>query len=459
MARAPTKQTRPLRASKRHPSGNRAIPRNARKRLPAPAARQCLLGAIRAPAQAEKQCLPSCEDAGNPIHHGLFGRKPNGYLLLLAVFAFLLLANLAQSASPTAFSDYVDKQQAYFQTKVVDWWGLATLAILICISFNTLLYMLGVTLSSQEIKNYAKSEFLQVSASSLMIFFAVALIFTVTSGTVSPPQKSAAFDFMGDLLGDGASSIRCTAAPGNKFILWEGTSALGTGPIAAFKCKLQEKITALDNAYVNVEQKNQGVEQKTSTQIFMFGFPIWNGDWDLERHQEVEQAHLISSKIIDLEVSLHAQFALAEYVQKNMLSIFLPLGLVLRILPLTRGVGGLFISLGVGFFFVWPTFFLLTDPSFVVVNLPPAQAKQSGGCFVSFTGSTSVIAGLIADNGEAQALDAAISEARELVYSMTIATTFYPFVSLVITLIFIRAMTPLLGGDMGELMRMVSRLG
>ena len=36
---------------------------------------------------------------------------------------------------------------------------------------------------------------------------------------------------------------------------------------------------------------------------------------------------------------------------------------------------------------------------------------------------------------------------------------FYPFVALVITLIFIRAMTPLLGGDTGELMKMVARLG
>jgi len=426
-----------LRAGKQHRLSSARAP-----------ARQCLPGNISAPSHAD-----ICNQGS------LFGRKPNGYLFLLAVFTFLLLANIAHSASPTDFNDYVTKQQIYFQDKVSGWWGLAMTAILICIAFNTLLYMLGVALSSQETKNYAKSEFLQVSASSIMIFFAVALIFTVTSGTGSPPQKSAAFDFMGDLLGDGASSIRCTAATDNKFFFWKGDSAFGTGPIAAFKCKLQEKITALDNAYVSVEQENQKMERRTSTMIYMFGFPIWNGDWNLEWHQGVESAHLISSKIIDLEVSLHAQFALAEYVQKNMLSIFLPIGLVLRILPLTRGVGGLFIAIGVGFFFVWPTFFLLTDPSFVSVSLPTAQATQAGGCFVSFSGSTSVIAGLVADNGEAQALDASVSQARELVYSMTIATTFYPFVALVITLIFIRAMTPLLGGDMGELMRMVSRLG
>ena len=57
--------------------------------------------------------------------------------------------------------------------------------------------------------------------------------------------------------------------------------------------------------------------------------------------------------------------------------------------------------------------------------------------------------------GETLALD----NGKLLLFQLTISVMFYPFVSLVITLIFIRAMTPLLGGDMGELMKMVARLG
>jgi hypothetical protein len=51
------------------------------------------------------------------------------------------------------------------------------------------------------------------------------------------------------------------------------------------------------------------------------------------------------------------------------------------------------------------------------------------------------------------------SQAADLIYQMNIAIFFYPFVSLVLTLIFIRFAAPLLGSDAGDLMRMVARIG
>jgi hypothetical protein len=387
----------------------------------------------------------------------IFLGKPNGYLLLLTVFAILLIVPLVSSSAngPSPFEGYLTKQYAYFENRLNGWWDLAVLAILICISFNTLVFMLGFALESQEIKNYAKAEFLQVSASSLMIFFAVALIFEVTSAG-SPVSG---FDFMGDLLGNGMSSISCAAAQSGRFYIWKGEADFGQGPIGAFKCKLQEKINALDAAYASVSSANLPVEQFTSICYYLFGVPVYCGDWDMAYHKRVEEAHLVASKIVDLQVALHSEFVLAEYVQRNMLAVFLPFGLVLRIFPFTRGVGGLFIAMGVGFFFVWPTFFLLTDPTFVKVNNPPSQEMQQGMCFTGFRGSAVLLAGVVTAGGAGQQSDLAIVQGKDLVYQMTIATQFYPFVALVLTLIFIRAMTPLLGGDMGELMKMVSRLG
>jgi len=375
-------------------------------------------------------------------------------ILAIAMLAILAFSSIAHAAD--YFADYVVKQQGYFEKRMNSWWQVAIIAILICIFFNVLVYMLGSFLSSQEIKNYAKAEFLQVSASSLMIFFAVALLFTVTSGGGT---NVSALDFMGSLLGTGGSTISCAAVNGLVFRIWEGDTQFGTGPIAAFKCKLQEKINALDNAFAKVAKYNEEKERLTSMCNYLFGVPVWCGDWNLELHKEVEQSHLIAQKITDLSVSLHAQFVLAEYIQKNMLTVFLPFGLVLRIFPLTRGVGGLFIAIGVGFFFVWPTFFLLSDPSFVKVNSPPDQPTQQGICFTGFRGSAVLLAGLVYNTESGQPSDLAIAEGKELVYMMTIGTLFYPFVALVLTLIFVRAMTPLLGGDMGDLMRMVSRLG
>ncbi|MFA6907981.1 MAG: hypothetical protein WC263_04095, partial [Candidatus Micrarchaeia archaeon] len=375
-----------------------------------------------------------------PAGAAFSGRKPNGIALLLAVFSLLALAHLAFPEQNTGrgqvFNSYVVEQQAAFQNRVDGWWAIAITAILICISFNTLVYMLGAALESQEVKNYAKAEFMQVSASSLMIFFAVALIFTVSSG--GSQITVAAFDFMGDLLGTGDSSISCAAAtesvPAGRFTLWKGDPQFGRGPIGAFKCKLQEKISAVDNAYENVKVANMPVEERLSVCYYLLGVPVWCGAWDLPTHQRVEQAHLLAAKMTDISVSLNAQYVLAEYVQKNMLSVFLPFGLVLRIFPLTRGVGGLFVALGVGFYFVWPTFFMLTDPSFIKVNAPPDQPRQEGICFTGFRGSSVLLSGIVTAGGAGQQSDIAIAQGLDLVYVMTIGTVFYPFVALVLTL-------------------------
>lgn len=371
---------------------------------------------------------------------------------LAAAFAFaaflLLLAQLAQAAGP---GDFKTKYGMAFQNRLDDWWTIAVAAILASVFFNTLVYMAGMATESQHLKNYAKAEFLQVTASSFMIFFASALLYDLSSG-------GSAMDLMAETLGTGQSTIDCAAVEGGKFGIWNDYSNFGSGPMGAFKCKVQEKIDALERAYNNQVETNKADERAASVCINLFSVPVYCGDWDLGLHTQVEKAHLVSTKIVGLLMPLHAQFVLAEYMQKNMLTVFLPLGLLLRIFQVTRGVGGLFIAMAIGFFFIFPTFFLLTDPTFVKADAR-VDDMQQGMCFTGFKGASVVLAGVLTPTGTSQASALATASAEEMVFQLTIGTMFYPFVALVLTLAFIRAMTPLLGGDMGELMKMVSRLG
>jgi len=366
----------------------------------------------------------------------------------IALAAFLLAiagAGLAFAETPT--EAYGRGYEAAYGARLGssgDWMPMAIAAVMICILFNVLLYMMGKVFESEELARYANSEFLQVSASSLAIFFAVALLFG---------QDTNVFLLMGQVLGTG-SSIDCAASPSGtgKFTLWHDG-----GPIDAFKCKTQEKITALEAAYDKTYAANLPVERLLSTCISMFGAPVFCWSWDLSFHKSVETAHLICTKIVGLLIPLHAQYALAEYVSQNMLAVFLPLGLVLRVFPLTRGVGGLLIAVAIGFFFVWPTFFILTDGSFVKADARGGESMQPGMCFTGFNGVATIVS--VVDNGGGQASELASASGASLVYQISVAAMFYPFVALVITLIFIRAATPLFGGDMGELMKMVGRLG
>ncbi|VVB99924.1 Uncharacterised protein [uncultured archaeon] len=365
----------------------------------------------------------------------------------LALLALILLVQLAPilHADSTTF---VTEEGGKFEARFNNWVPIAITAIMLCLFANILVYMLGVVLQAENLKRYAMSEFLQVTASALIIFFAVELVYSMQTGS--------GLDFMVQQLGTG-STVDCAAAQGGKFQLWNENGDFGRGPLGAFKCKVQEKITALDVSYNNLVTADKWPEVRNSICYSIFGVPIYCYDWNQEMHNEVEMAHYVATKIVSLLIPLHAQYVLADYIQKNMLTIFLPLGLVLRILPFTRGVGGLFIAIAVGFFFIWPTFFLLTDPTFVKAD-QPLKDVIAGQCFTGFSGSAVLLAGTFS-GGTPPAVGLATAQGADLVYQLTIATMFYPFVALVITLVFIRAMTPLLGGDMGELMRMVGRLG
>lgn len=361
------------------------------------------------------------------------------------VLAFVLLsmaqASLAQYNSAGGFASNWEAR---------DWKVYALAAVLICIGFNGLVYMLGEAFSLDNMKRWAKAEFLQVSASSLMILFVSLMLFE--GGTT-------VFNYIEDELVPAGSTITCQGknfgifAPGGTF----ASATAGGGPIEAFKCKLQENIYVLDGMYTSIYNNNLGVERSASTCWLLFGMNVYCGSWNLGVHQQVEQAHLLGEKIVPLQVALHGQFALAEYISKNMLSVFLPLGIVLRVFPITRGAGGLLIAIAIGFYFVFPLAFVMLDPSFVKIEgAPSAIVQDANMCYPGFKGSTVLINSVL--GGQLQQIFQSYAAYADQLARLTVHIMFYPFVALALALIFVRAAAPILGGDTGEIMRMVAKL-
>lgn len=364
----------------------------------------------------------------------------------LIALGLLLLSQLAlgQYGSGEGFS-------ANWESR--DWKQYAIMAALACVGFNTLVYMLGVAFNLDNLKRWAKAEFLQVSASALIIVFASVLLFDASNGV---------FKYIEDQVIGAGSTIVCQ---GYEFGIFDDqgqggsfTSATaGGGPLEAFKCKLQENIYALDTMYNYIYKRNKDTESAASACIMLFGMNVDCGSWHLEMHQAVEQAHLLGEKIVPLQVALHAQYTLAVYIANNMLSVFLPLGILLRIFPLTRGVGGLLIAIAIGFYFVFPIAFVMLDPSFVKAEgRPDSTLQELGACYPGFKGSAVLINSI--DANWIGGSFAAYSSAADKLAVLTVKIMFYPFVALALALIFVRAAAPILGGDTGEIMRMVAKL-
>lgn len=319
-----------------------------------------------------------------------------------------------------------------------DWQQMAFAAVLICIGFNAVVHMLGEAFHLESMKRWARAEFLQVSASALIIVLAAELLFNPTFGV---------FKYLEDNVFGAGGTVACGGLLKDVAVV---------GPLGIVKCKLQENIYALDNMYESIYKNNLNVERASSACYMLFGMPIDCGSWHLEIHWQVEQAHMLGEKIVPLLVSLHGQFALATYIENNMLAVFLPLGIVLRIFPITRGVGGLLIAIAIGFYLVFPVLFIMLDPTFVKAEgRPSAITQDPDACYPGFRGSAVLINSV--QEGLVSGAASYASYADRLAL-LTVKIMFYPFVAFAFALIFVRAAAPVLGGDTGELMRMVAKV-
>jgi len=198
----------------------------------------------------------------------------------------------------------------------------------------------------------------------------------------------------------------------------------------------------------------------------------------------------------------------ATYIQKNMLlfiqqvalTIFLPLGIVLRTFPMTRGAGNLFIALSLGTYFVYP----LSYSIMLMLSSPPAQFQNkcgitaaadtisdTGNC-VRAMGQTAVFSAatlkwssllnlfssksatsvfgkifslssipIFATAASAPAIGAVwsfIEQSSSLIVESFTYAVVYPFVILAVVLTFVKAFSTFLGADAQDLVQGLFRI-
>jgi hypothetical protein len=371
-------------------------------------------------------------------------------------FSALFLLLLAPSLSAQAPSDFswansgaqqVATTQAHFQAPNAsnsyaagDWFRLAMLAILICLFANALVFVFAKAMHSTTAERFAVSEFYQVSASAIMILVVVTLL-----------TQAFAFLQISGILPAGTTTT-CYGTSGLN--VWQ------LGPPAVIQCHIQEKITYTEGLLQQAKALNRNVESLTTLCLYVMSVQAYCGDWDSSLHKQMESAHLLANKIVPIGVGLHAQYSFIAYLARNMLSVFLPLGILLRIFPGIRGIGGLLIAISIGFFFVFPIAYLLLDPATSRPNpadLLPSANTAPAPCFSTFSGAVSMITQMATTKKLTVATPDASELGQELAKLQTEAFII-PLAALAITLLFIQTAASLLGGDAGEIMHFIAKV-
>lgn len=324
----------------------------------------------------------------------------------------------------------------------IGWLALCILAIMTAVLINLTLLVIGRAFSIRELEGFAKSEILQSVATAFMAIFLVTM---VTSAMDVSRQWIA-----GDLTCGGKSiNIGSTA---------EDTM---NEAYSAIRCRLQERalaVAAVQDTYATGSATWADFLGLNSA-VSLFGITVFKGDWVESLYKKTEQTRITNNLATVLLIGLNAQSALLEYLRLNMLTVFIPVGILLRSFYFTRSVGALFIAMGVGMYFLFPIFFVLLDPGFVASPPPvePAVPNLNQYCYATMSSTVSVLTSIEAA-GLGSSAELTVANVGEELSKSYVSLMLHPLVALFLTLIFIRYMMTMLGGDAYEITKMVSKV-
>jgi len=165
--------------------------------------------------------------------------------------------------------------------------------------------------------------------------------------------------------------------------------------------------------------------------------------------------HLVLTNMILILLNLNLQ--IIGFFSTNALGLIFPLGLVFRSFFATRKLGGFLIALAIGLYVFYPTFILLF-PS------PIEEVEMTTLNITEFTNSSMYAAYPIVDLNDNNAIAQKFDEMSEadfsgditeitqgntnLISKLTFYSVFAPLFSLIVTIIFIKELGSILGGEM-----------
>jgi hypothetical protein len=323
--------------------------------------------------------------------------------------------------------------EAWGQTDNWGWFTISIFAVFISALIFGLVYAIGYALNMNTVKRYSLSELIQTAATAIMMIALVGLLV-------------GAFDLFSDTFG---GTVTCM---GEEI----------TEPIDADICRTAEMLNAVNAQYKYAYKAAKKTEMAYSVSVTLLGFPVYQGSFVSSIHKRAETNQYIAHVCTELMFFLTAKIYILKYMQENMLQLFLPLGIILRTFHFTRGIGAFFISIGIAFYFIYPTIVFIMDSSYVANAAVPQMPDivVSGMCNLPMFGSFSFGSAAL----EQTDITSAVTEMTlsknlsSFLADMYTHLMYSNMVGFAMALTFVRFATTILGGDITPFMGMVGRL-
>ncbi len=326
---------------------------------------------------------------------------------------------------------------------------IALIATLISFSITTLFYIIGMSFNLHKLKQWCKSEYFHLGATIFLIAF-----FTLTIIAFETATTEISYEMLREATGgtpvvDPYTGNVIPVTPSN------------AGNINSFlvsKVFINKALDCAERAYkltYYIDALVEPVEKRsigTAGSAPLLGWPLTG---------LVSLLHYIGNNLTFAMVAFYFLLQLISFSETTMLTVFLPIGIILRAFPLTRGAGALMMAIAIGMYFVFPLSFV------IMIGM---QGNLASSCSIGAT-DLGVQEDYCLNPSEALQQEAKVEEVlkdktlwekveqlKADVATMILQALFYPVVAFMITFTFIRAVSSMFGGDLAELGRGLIKL-
>jgi hypothetical protein len=355
----------------------------------------------------------------------------------------MMMAVLWYSAVDTMLSNV----QAYG-----GWFSISTSVIGVIALTLALLYMVSKIFSVPTLDKKIKEEFFQLGATFMLLLIMVSM--EVTEGLFLGTNKHIE-DLMSSM--SGYYIVGEDTFPVNPF------NIVYVYLISSMDClkedftdsanKVSEKETWL---YFTVSATVLSAPVPIPIRTIMVGLGVWD---DILNH------YVKAEENMWLAIAGYFQINLLQWIESSMFGIYLPLGILLRSIPFTRGGGAGIMAIAITSYFFYPFFLALFYfngpqlPSSCNVEMrvePDEVPDEQKKCPLDPTAVLSLIEGddeSNADTGPSIPVLDVSGMNRIRLY-----TFYYPFLALLICLIIVRSIAQILGGNIADIGRGMVRV-
>ncbi len=293
---------------------------------------------------------------------------------------------------------------------------IAVIVLLIGLFVDIIIFGVGVALKNDRVRNVGVGELYETFASAIIIFlflYVCAVLFGLVPGiyvgNINP--YATAFHLM-----------LTTSNSVEKLY----TNLFHTYAMDKFLTSIEVEIEGMDTGDLNLNNYAQYIYGVAYTPLEV-GF--------------IEPASFIMSMLVDGLGILYSEYYLLVLFSVSAIPVFIIPGVVFRIIPPTRALGGMMIALGIAFYLVFPTLFAavyyFTSSSFLTqISVSTLQAEQinSEGIASAKSFSSSSPA---AEN---------ISDVQSSMSSFWLLILFYPALIIAVSYAFVQTVAQFISG-------------